>query len=101
MINLAHILVMGPLLLAIGLGYLTDPRVLIGLGSVIVLYHIYKAYGRWSTGAPGLWINLLHVLAVGPAIIAAGWLGTRAAREIVLMLGIAAVGYHAYYLISA
>lgn len=101
-VHALHLLVLGPLLIGIGLGYLSGwPRVVAGLGIVIVLYHAWKTYVKWSAGKSA-WVNLLHLLVVGPALIVEGSLSNppRYVKEIILMLGIAAVGYHGYYLIA-
>jgi hypothetical protein len=47
-----------------------------------------------------LWVNLFHVLVVGPALLAYGLSGQRYLRELVLMLAFAAMGYHGYYLLT-
>lgn len=99
-VHALHLLVLGPLLIGIGLGYLSGwPRVVAGLGIVIVLYHAWKTYAKWMAGKSA-WVNLLHLLVVGPALIVEGSLSNppRYVKEIILMLGIAAVGYHGYYL---
>jgi hypothetical protein len=99
-LNVLHILILGPLL--IGAGLRADwmplsPTVLIALGVSIIAYHAWKL-----VGTPTRWINWFHALAVGPALIAAGALpAERWPREVLLMFGIAAVGYHGYYLIKA
>jgi hypothetical protein len=101
-IHALHLLVLGPLLIAIGLGYLAGwPRVVAGLGIVIVLYHAWKTYAKWAAGK-NPWVNLIHVLVVGPALIVEGSMSNppRYVKEIILMLGIAAVGYHGYYLVA-
>jgi hypothetical protein len=98
-LHLAHLLVLGPLLIAIGLGYSFGlPRIAIAaLGVFITLYHAYKTYAKVTNGQ-NPWVNLIHVLVVGPALIANGLTETRWSQEIVLMLGFAAVAYHGFYL---
>ena len=101
-IHATHLLILGPLLIAIGLGYLSGwPKVVAGLGIVIMLYHAWKTYAKWSAGK-NPWVNLLHLLVVGPFLIAEGTLSNppRYIKEIIFMLGIAAVGYHGYYLVA-
>jgi hypothetical protein len=96
------LLILGPLLIAIGLGYLTAwPHVVAGLGIIIVLYHAWKTYSKWSAGK-NPWVNLIHVLVVGPALIIEGTLSNppRYVKEIIMMLGFAAVGWHGYYLVA-
>jgi hypothetical protein len=101
-IHAAHLVVLGPLLIAIGLGYLASyPKAIAGLGIFIVLYHAFKTYKKLSEGR-NPWVNLLHLLVVGPALIAEGVMDTppRWIREVILMLGFAAVGWHGYYLVA-
>jgi hypothetical protein len=101
-LRLAHVLVLGPLLIALGLGYsLGVPRAAIAVvGAFILLYHAYKIWAKLAAGK-NPWVNVIHVLVVGPALLAHGLLEppARWTREVLLMLGIAAVGYHGYYLI--
>jgi hypothetical protein len=94
-IHLAHILILGPLLIAVGTGYIAPSNYVVGLGVGIILYHVFKMIQKGLN-----WINLLHVAAVGPALIAYGAGAPRYVRELILMLGIAAVGYHAYYMLA-
>jgi hypothetical protein len=98
-LSLAHILVLGPLLLAIGLNYVSA-NVTLGIGALIIVYHLYKYFATNR----GSWVNLFHILVVGPALIAAGAPSPstqRWPRELVLMLGFAAIGYHGFYLVNA
>jgi hypothetical protein len=98
-LNVAHILVFGPLLIGAGLRAAwmpLTPMMLIAIGVGIIVYHL------WKVIRTGRWINWFHALAVGPALIAAGALPVeRWPRELLLMAGIAAVGYHGYYLAGA
>jgi hypothetical protein len=98
-----HVLVLGPLLVAIGLGYGAGyPAVVLGLGVFMTLYHLYRGFAKWTSGAGGLWVNAIHALAIGPALIAEGSLTAppRWIRELLLMFGFAGIGYHAYYIIN-
>ena len=93
-LSLVHIFVLGPFLLAIGFGYI-PAYVTLGFGAVVILYHLYKYFAVRAS-----WINLFHAFVLGPALLAAGALpAQRWPRELVLMLGFAAIGYHAYYLV--
>jgi hypothetical protein len=98
-IHLIHLFILGPALLLIGLGktdnWIPLPAIAV-IGALITLYHVYKFYGRYSVGQPG-WVNLIHVLVVGPALMTYGITGDRWAREVILMLAFAAIGYHGYY----
>jgi hypothetical protein len=72
------------------------------LGIVIVLYHSYKGYTHYLEGHV-IWVNLLHILVVGPILLYIGALGEQTSRmwfEILLMLGFASFGYHGYYLVK-
>ena len=93
-LSLLHIIILGPFLLAIGFGYIPT-YVTLGFGVVVILYHLYKYFAVRTA-----WINLFHALVLGPILIVAGTLpAQRWPRELVLMLGFAAIGYHAYYLV--
>ena len=75
-------------------------NILYYLGFFIVLYHLYKAYGYLKDNK-GIWVNLIHILIVGPLLVYIGYNGDKTARkffEILLMLGFASIGYHLYYL---
>jgi hypothetical protein len=102
-IAIAHVLILGPLLIAIGLGYGASYRAAVGfLGAFIVVYHAYKAYAKISAGVGGAWINWIHVLIVGPALIAYGFTPSppKYVEDLILMLGFAAVGYHGFNLLA-
>lgn len=93
-LHLVHILVLGPFLVAVGTGYIPPSKYISGVGVAIVLYHVFKMSQKGVN-----WVNMLHVVAVGPTLIAYGAGSPRYVRELILMLGIAAIGYHAYYLL--
>jgi hypothetical protein len=49
----------------------------------------------------GYWVNLIHILLVGPLLVYIGYNREKTARlyfELLMMLGFAAIGYHGYYL---
>jgi hypothetical protein len=94
-LSLLHVFLFGPLLIYIGAGKPMPSYVIVGLGAFIILFHAYKALRKG--GVP--WINLIHVLLVGPALLAYGLGGPGYVGELLLMLGFAAIGYHAYYLL--
>jgi hypothetical protein len=100
-IHLGHLLLLGPCLFALGAGYLTMiPSVAIAIaGAGIILYHAFRAYTKFVAGG-NPWIYLFHALLVGPALIAYHFTDARYVRELILMLGFAAVGYHGYYLLQ-
>jgi hypothetical protein len=100
-LSLLHVLLFGPLLIYIGAGmpwFSIPAYVIVGLGVFIILFHAYKAYGVFTAGGTP-WVNLIHVLLVGPALLAYGLGGPGYVGELLIMLGFAAVGYHGYYLL--
>jgi hypothetical protein len=95
-IQIAHILILGPLLIAIGTGYIQPSYYVVALGAFIVVYHIYKMINRGSF----YWVNVFHAAILGPLLIAYGLGSPRFVREFILMGGVAAIGYHGYYALS-
>jgi hypothetical protein len=74
--------------------------ILLGLGLIIIFYHIYKVYNYIKLGK-GYWVNLIHIFIVGPLLVYIGYNRENTARlyfELLLMLGFASIGYHGYYL---
>jgi hypothetical protein len=62
---------------------------------------MYKAYNNIQH-KKGYWVNLIHIILVGPLLIYIGYHGAKTSRlyfELLLMLGFAAIGYHGYYMI--
>ena len=105
LVHLFHILIVGSLFLYVGIYKTEIPKLLFSvlfvLGIIIILYHIYKAYNYYIKGI-NPWVNLIHILLVGPLLIYIGYNKTKTSRmyfEMLLMLGFAAIGYHGYYLI--
>ena len=103
-VHLFHILFVGTFFLYVGIKSTNTPAFmypfLLGLGIFIILYHAYKTYFKYSAGK-NPWVNLIHILIVGPLLIYIGYnkqLTPRYAYELLLMLGFAAIGYHGYYL---
>lgn len=103
-VHLFHILIVGGLFLYVGINREnTSPSLfpfLFYLGFIIVLYHLYKINGYIARGK-GIWVNLIHVLIVGPLLIYIGYYGEKTSRkyfELLLMLAFASIGYHLYYL---
>ena len=106
-VHLFHILIVGSLFLYVGIYKTTMPTlmypVLLWLGLIIIIYHIFKVYNYIKEGK-GYWVNLIHILIVGPLLVYIGYNREKTARlyfELLLMLGFAAIGYHGYYLISS
>jgi hypothetical protein len=104
LVHLFHIFIVGSLFLYVGINrekiYKIMFSILFYLGIVIILYHIYKLLGYLKENK-GIWVNLIHILIVGPLLIYIGYYGEKTERlyfEILLMLGFASIGYHFYYL---
>ena len=105
-IHLFHILIVGTMFLYVGIKSTNTPAfmypILLTLGIIIVLYHLYKTYVKVSAGK-NPWVNLIHILIVGPLLIYIGYNNKatqRPAYELLLMLGFAAIGYHGYYAVA-
>ena len=105
-IHLFHILLVGPLFIYVGIKRETIPKLmfpfLLVLGAFITLYHIYLAYNKLKQGKSA-WVNYIHFLIIGPLLVYIGYQGLETSRkffEILLLLGMAAIGYHGYYLIE-
>ena len=96
-LHLLHILILGPLLLYIGLGYPIAAWIVTLIGAIVIIYQGYKVVTHYLA-KEAIWVNLFHVLVVGPALVGYGLTEERAARELIFMLGFAAIGYHGYYL---
>ena len=103
-VHLFHILFVGSLFLYVGIYRMSIPTImypiLLGLGFVVIFYHIYKTYNYMKLGK-GYWVNLIHIFIVGPLLVYIGYNREKTARlyfELLLMLGFAAIGYHGYYL---
>ena len=104
LVHLFHILIVGSLFLYVGIQRTNIPTfmfpLLLGLGVIVILYHIFKVYTYMKLGK-GYWVNLIHILLVGPLLVYIGYNREKTARlyfEILLMLGFASIGYHGYYL---
>ena len=71
-VHLFHILLVGSLFLYVGIYRTTIPTLmypfLLGLGLIIIFYHIFKAYNYMKQGK-GYWVNLIHILLVGPLLV--------------------------------
>ena len=105
-IHLFHILIVGSLFLYVGIHRTNIPKfmypLLLGLGIIIILYHISKVYNYIKQEKP-YWVNLIHVFLVGPLLVYIGYNREKTKRlyfELLLMLGFASIGYHGYYMIN-
>ena len=103
-VHLFHILLVGSLFLYVGIKRTLIPTqmypILLGLGIIIIFYHIYKVYNYIKLGK-GYWVNLIHIFIVGPLLVYIGYNRENTSRlyfELLLMLGFASIGYHGYYL---
>jgi len=104
-INLMHVLFIAPLLIYVGIARDSIPEwmfyVLGGLGVIVLLYQLYKAYGKIKEGKSA-WVNWIHVFLIAPLLILMGILRKDTERryfEMLLLAGCAALGYHGIYLI--
>lgn len=104
-VHLFHILFVGGLFLYVGIQNKAIPTfffpLLFWLGIVIILYHLFKVY-MYMTQGKGYWVNLIHIILVGPLLLYIGHNEEKTARlyfELLLMLGFAAIGYHGYYML--
>ena len=105
-VRIFHILIVGGLFLYVGTQRDEIPAQLfaglIGLGVIIVLYHLYKAENK-TQHKKSYWVNLIHILFVGPLLIYIGFFAEKTERlyfEVLLMMGFAVIGYHGYYLLN-
>ena len=103
-VHLFHLLFVGSLFLYVGIARDHLPKwmypVLLVLGAIIIVYHIYKIYVNKGKQQ---WINYIHILFVGPLLLYIGYKKRETSRkyyELLLMLGFAAIGYHGYYLVK-
>jgi hypothetical protein len=106
MYGIFHVLVAAPFLIYVGIYGATVPSWVYGVLALVVVgmvaYHGYRAFAKMAEGKSA-WINWIHLLLVVPAL---SWIVVqrektpRRAFEMVLMLGFAALGYHAYYLVQ-
>ena len=104
-IHLFHIIFVGGLFLYIGIMRTNIPTfmypILQTLGVVIILYHIYKAY-KYLSLDKNPWVNYMHIFLIGPLLLYIGTMKEKTSRmyfEILLMFGMASIGYHTYYMI--
>ena len=103
-VHLFHILIVGSLFLYVAIQKNKIPTflfpVLLWLGIIIIIYHIYKALHYMKKGI-NPWFNIIHILLIGPNLI---WIGynkentPKYAYDLLLMLGFASIGYHGYHL---
>jgi|688.fasta_scaffold764644_3 hypothetical protein len=104
-VHIFHILIVGSLFLYVGINGIKTPAfvfpLLMYLGIVIIIYHSYKVYKRLILDKSA-WFNYIHIFLIGPLLITIGLNGVNTSRkyfELLLMSGMASIGYHGYYLI--
>lgn len=103
--SIFHLLVAAPFLIYIGIQGAKTPTWVFSLLALVVVgmvgYHGFRAFQKIAEGRSA-WINWIHLLLVVPVL---SWIVVqkektpRRAFEMLLMLGFAALGYHAYYLL--
>jgi hypothetical protein len=105
-LSLFHLFVVAPLFFYVGFERTAVPdavfTLFLVLGSIITLYHGYKAYIRFMTSSPYLWVNLIHVVLIGPLLVYIGYMAkntTTPFYEMLLLLAFGATGYHIYSLV--
>lgn len=104
-INLFHIILVAPFLIWIGVSRAnTDINVytfLLVLGIIVILYQGYKAYTKYMSNSSSIWVNLIHMLWIGPLLVYIGYKKKdteRSAYELLLLTAFGALGYHLYEL---
>ncbi len=104
-IYLFHVLFAAPLFLYVAFKRTDIPDLLYGvlgfLAVGIFLYHAWRAYGRLSAGKSA-WVNWIHILLIVPLLAYIAYHKEKTPRrvfEMLAMLGFAALGYHATYLV--
>ena len=105
-VHLFHILFVGGLFLYVGINSIKIPAFIFPflkyLGILIIIYHCYKAYLKISIDKSA-WINYIHIFLFGPLLIIIGLNGVETSRkyfELLIMAGMASIGYHGYYLFA-
>lgn len=103
---LFHVLLVSPLLLFVGFQRALTPewifKALFWIGVVIIGFHGYKAFIRFNAHSSYLYVNLMHLLIIGPLLAFIGYHGKdtpRFAYELLLLIGFAALGYHTFGLV--
>jgi Na+-transporting methylmalonyl-CoA/oxaloacetate decarboxylase beta subunit len=106
-VHLFHVLIVGTLFLYVGIRRDKIPGfmypILLGFGVIVVLYHMYKIYLSVAKGKKPYWVNLIHLLLIGPLLLYIGVHKEKTSRkfyEFLLLFGFASVGYHGYYMLK-
>lgn len=105
LVHLFHVIIIGGLFLYFGITRTNNPKIalqtLMYLGLIIIAHHMFKTYG-YIMGGKSYWVNLIHILIVGPLLVYIGYNADKTPRlyfELLIMLGFAAIGYHGYYML--
>jgi hypothetical protein len=103
-VHLFHIIFVGGLFLYVSINGTNTPAFIFPLlkylGIIIIVYHCYKGYLK-IVDAKSAWVNYIHIFLIGPLLITIGLNGINTSRkyfELLLMAGMASIGYHGYYL---
>ena len=103
-VHLFHIIFVGGLFLYVGIKGTEIPIFMFPflkyLGIIIIIYHLFKGYLKILENK-SVWVNYLHIFLFGPLLIMIGLNGVDTSRkyfELLLMAGMASIGYHGYYL---
>lgn len=106
LLNIFHIFIVSPALLAIGLMKSNTPNwaytALLVTGLIVFAYHLYKFMIRVGHGSPYVWVNAIHVFLVAPVLIYVGYKQKDALRfsyELLLLLGFSSLGYHLFSMV--
>ena len=106
MYSLFHVLLAAPFLIYVGIQGTNVPAWMYGLIGIMAVgilgYHGFRAFQKIADGRYA-WINWIHLLLIVPVltwIAVQGKATPRRAFEMLLMLGFAALGYHAYYMFA-
>lgn len=106
LIGLLHLAIIVPFLLYVGFNRAATPEwmysILFGTGILIMVYHGYKAAIRIMAASPVVWVNLIHVLLIGPLLLWIGYYAKRTERpayDMLLISAFGALGYHLYKLV--
>jgi len=106
-LSLFHLLIIVPFLLFIGFQRASTPQwlymALLGIGSVVFLYHGIKFIIRYQKQSSYAWVNAIHVFIVAPLLLYIGYHGKetpRFAYELLLMLTFGAAGYHLFSIVK-
>lgn len=72
------------------------------IGLVIIVYHLYMAFQRWTSHSPFLWVNIMHIIFIGPLLVYIGkndYNTPKWAFEVLALSAFAALGYNIYQLV--